>query len=271
VLLAAQLAVITFPTRFGLPDAATASRWAFASVAIWWAAFTVPLLRQVHEPRAATRRLSAREAVRDSFARLRRTFHELRRHREALKFLVAFWLYNDGIGTIVKMATIFGAEVGIGQSTLIGALLMVQILGFPFALLFARLARGIGPQRAIQLGLLGYLVICVMGYFLRTGTHFWILAGGVSVVQGGTQALSRSLFAGMIPSTDRSGEFFGFYNVSSKFAGILGPLIFASVGAALGSSRYGVVALVVLFAAGSLVLSRVRPERSEGPLAVQSS
>lgn len=270
LLLALQLAAITAPGRFGLPGAGAATRLSFVSVGIWWILFTIPLLRHVQERPAQTdgdrRPPGAARALAGSLARLRRTFREIRQHREAFRFLVAFWLYNDGIGTIVVMANAFGAEVGIGRGTLIGALLAVQILGFPFSLAFGRLAGRIGAKRAILVGLGGYVVICAFGYFLRTGLHFWLLAIGVSVVQGGSQALSRSLFAGMVPQ-ERSSEFFGFYNVSSKFAGILGPLVFAAVGHWTGSSRFGVVALLLFFLVGGSVLISVRPERSRGPLA----
>jgi UMF1 family MFS transporter len=279
ILLALQLAAIMAPQRFGLADAGVATRLSFVSVGIWWGLFAIPLLRNVRE-RCATGRHAPSDPrapgeddddtnwvalTRSSFARLRRTFGEIRQHREAFKFLVAFWLYNDGIGTIVVMANAFGAEIGIGRNTLIAALLAVQILGFPFSLAFGRLAGRVGTKPAILATLAGYTIICIFGYFMRTGLHFWLLAIGVSVVQGGSQALSRSFFAGMIPVA-RSGEFFGFYNVSSKFAGILGPLVFAAVGQATGTSRYGVVALVVFFLAGAAVLARVRPERSQGPL-----
>jgi len=266
LLLAVQLAIITFSDRFGFADSETATRVVFVSAGVWWLLFTLPLARAIHDPPAVER---SRARVGDAFGRLATTLREIRSHREAFKFLVAFWLYNDGVGTIVVMATVFGSELGLERTTLIGAILAVNILGFPFSLMFGRLARRFGAKPSLLAALAGYSVLCVLGYFMRTAAHFWLLALGVSVVQGGTQALSRSLFAGMIPPT-RSSEFFGFYDVSSKFAGVLGPLIFAIVGQQLGSSRYGVLALIVLFAAGAWVLTRVHPELSRGRLGQQT-
>lgn len=257
LLLALQLAAILRPESFGLPDADSASRLAFLSVAIWWAAFTIPLLREIRETRIPG---DAAQVLRGSLAQLANSFRELRAHPNALLFLVAFWIYNDGIGTITRMGVIFGAELNIGRSTLIGAILAVQILGFPFALAFGWLSRRVGPRSAILIGIAGYCMLCVYALFLRNAVHFWILAIGVSMFQGGTQAISRSFFASMIPH-ERSGEFFGFYNLSSKFAGIIGTTMIATLGPMLGSSRYGVLALIVLFFAGAGLLLRVRTPR----------
>ena len=146
------------------------------------------------------------------FQRLRLTFREIQRYREAFKFLIAFWLYNDGISTVIIMAAIFGAEVNIGHSTLIGAILVVQFVGIPFSVLYGRLAKHVGAKTSILIGLAVYTGIVIGGYFLRTPLHFWILAFLVGTVQGGTQGLSRSLFGSMIPHF-RTAEFFGFYDV----------------------------------------------------------
>ena len=273
ILLAAQLVVIRHPAWVGLPDATAATRLAFVSVGVWWIVFTVPLMRTVPEGRLAA---GAGEgttggvaAIVRGFRLLQRTAKELRRYREAWKFLAAFWLYNDGIGTIVVMAAAFGAELGLDRSALIAAILLVQFLGFPFSLLFGRLAGRIGARNAILIGLFGYTLLCGGAWFLRTERDFFLLAIGVSAFQGGCQALSRSLFARMIPA-ERSAEFFGFYDVSSKFAGIVGPFLLATVARATGSSRLGVVALIVLFLAGMAVLSRVDPERGRTEAAIDA-
>ncbi|MDO9211592.1 MAG: MFS transporter [Deltaproteobacteria bacterium] len=170
---------------------------------------------------------------------------------------MAFWLYNDGIGTIISMAVIFGAEINIAQEHLIGAILAVQFVGIPFSLLFGNLAGKIGTKRAIFLGLGIYTGISIGGYFIQNALHFWILAILVGFVQGGTQALSRSLFGTLIPKS-RSAEFFSFYDVSSKFAGIIGPSVFGFVGQMTGSSRLSIVALVVFFIGGGLILFQVK-------------
>ena len=264
ILLAAQLQVIQNPGWFGIPEGTWPTRVVFLVTGLWWAAFTIPILRGVSErPATDTSVLGVTEQIRAAFARLWKTFHELRRHKQAMTFLVAFWLYNDGIGTIVAMAAIFAAEIGLDQGRTILALLLVQFLGFPFSIAFGWIAEKIGARNAIAIGLVGYTIICVGAWFIRTDTHFFLLAVGVSMFQGGCQALSRSLFASMIPD-ERSSEFFGFYNISSKFASLLGPVILSTVALITGDARDGVFALVLLFAGGLAILMRVRPEQSVG-------
>lgn len=253
LLLVVNLAWILKPSWFGLPNAEIASRLSFVSVGIWWAIFSIPLFRRVPEPPSVREAGESTNPMRAAFQRLGRTFREIRRYRQLLRFLVAYWLYNDGIGTIMVMAVIFGAEIGIETEGLIGAILAVQFLGIPFSFAFGWLARRLGTKRSILLALGVYAVISVGGYFMQTGLHFWILAFLVATVQGGSQALSRSLFGRMAPKA-KTGEFFGFYDVSSKFAGIVGPALFGIVGQLTGSSRLSIVALVVFFLVGGGLL-----------------
>ena len=250
LLLAINIAMIQL-----MADSGLAARLSFVSVAIWWAIFTIPLLRNVKEPPKASQGEKINPVV-AGFKRLGQTFHELRHYRQLFIFLIAFWVYNDGIGTIIKMATIYGAEIGIGATALIGALLVTQFVGIPFAFAFGWLAKYLGTKRSIYLGLGVYTLISIGGYFMTTATHFWILAIAVGTVQGGTQALSRSLFGSMSPKA-KTAEFFGFYGMSSKFAGIVGPFLFAAVGQMTGSSRLSIMALVVFFVVGGFLLSRV--------------
>jgi UMF1 family MFS transporter len=201
LLLAINLAWILSPATFGLPDSVSAIQLSFVSVAVWWLVFSIPLFRRVPEP---PRALEADErgdenALVAAFGRLRETLSELRGYRNAFLMLVAFMLYNDGIQTIIKMATAYGTEIGIGQSALIGAILLVQFVGIPCSFLFGALAHRIGAKQALFIGLLAYTAISVLGYFMKTAAHFYVLAALVGTVQGGTQALSRSLFASMIP------------------------------------------------------------------------
>jgi UMF1 family MFS transporter len=255
VLLAINLVWYMRPMWFGLADSSMAVRVSFVSVAIWWVIFSIPLFRRVPEPPAPERQPGV-NPVRAGLQRVGRTFHEIRRYKELSKFLIAFWLYADGIGTIMKMATIYGAEIGIGTADLAGALLATQIIGVPFTLLFGRLARRLGTKKSIYLALSVYALISVLGYFMTEPWHFWALAGMVGIVQGGSQALSRSLFGSMTPHA-RSAEFYGFFDISSKFAGIAGPFLFGLAGMLLGSSRYSIVSLVVFFIVGMLVLRTV--------------
>jgi UMF1 family MFS transporter len=266
VLLALNLAWIQKPEWFGLPsgpgltpdEATLPVRLAFLSVAVWWLAFSIPLFRGVREPaRMLERDETARGGVvRHAFVRLGETFHELRGYRHAFLMLLAFLFYNDGISTIQKMAASYAKELEIADSVIISAILIVQFLGIPFSFLFGMLAGRIGTKRAIFLGLLVYTGISILGYRMATAAHFYLLAALVGMVQGGTQALSRSLFANMIPR-HKSGEFFGFFSVFNKFAGIFGPLLFALVIGRTGSSRHGILSIIAFFALGGILLAFV--------------
>ncbi len=259
ILLAINVVMILFWERLGLSGAEMASRLSFLSVGVWWAVFSIPVLSTVPEPPAQPLAVAGLSALQVAFRRLSNTFRDIRQYRELTKFIIAFWLYNDGIGTIIKMATIYGAEIGIGQTDLIGALLLMQFVGIPFSLLFGRMAKSLGSKRSIFLALAVYTLISIAGYFMSTAWHFWTLAAMVGLVQGGSQALSRSLFGVMVPKA-KSAEFFGFYDVSSKFAGIAGPAIFALVGQLTGTSRLSIVSLVVFFVVGGLLLTQVNEE-----------
>lgn len=269
ILLALNLAWIQSPGTFGFPSgeglspeqATLPSRLALLSVAVWWTLFAIPLFRRVRNP---PRRVEPTEGPRQNpavaaFARLASTLRELRGNRQAFLMLLAFLIYNDGIQTIIKMATAYGTDIGIGQTALISAILIVQFVGVPFAFLFGGLAGRIGTKPAIFVGLAAYVGISLLGYFMTTATHFFILAGLVGMVQGGTQALSRSLFASMIPP-HRSGEYFGFFSVFEKFAGIFGPLFFWAALALTGSSRNAILSVIFFFVVGGLLLARVNVE-----------
>ena len=239
-----------------MSDTMLATRLSFVTVSIWWAIFTIPILKNVTEPKVKEKTGPRTNPLTGGFKRIAATFKELRSYRQLFLFLVAFWIYNDGIGTIIKMAAIYGAEIGIDQTALIGALLMTQFVGIPFSFAFGRLASHIGAKNSIMLGLFVYTMISIGGYFMETALHFWILAFLVGTVQGGTQGLSRSLFGSMLPKS-KTGEFYGFYGMSSKFAGIVGPLVFAVVSQIAGSSRLSIISLIVFFIVGGFLLNRV--------------
>ncbi len=261
LLLLVNLAWIQRPELFGLSGAELASRLSFLSVAVWWAGFSIPLFRKVPEP---VRTLEADEragesAIRASLVRLRETLRELRGYRQASVMLLAFLIYNDGIGTIIRMATTFGTEIGLEQGDLIAAVVLVQFVGVPFAFVFGQLAARIGAKRAIFLSLAVYTVISGLAYGMTTATGFYVLALLVGMVQGGSQALSRSLFASMVPR-HKSAEFFGFFGVFEKFAGIVGPGVFAVMILLTGSSRGAILSIITFFVVGGLLLSRVDVE-----------
>ncbi len=256
LLLIVNLLMFTKPGWLGIPSEEWGIRLSFLSVGVWWVIFSIPMFRHVKEPPRSSDYVATVNPLRAGFKRLGHTFRDLRRYKQLLLFLVAFWLYADGIGTIMKMATIYGAEIGIGMTSLVGALLMTQFVGVPFTFLFGWLARKLGTKRSIFLALSVYVLVSVGGYFMAETWHFWLLAFMVGLVQGGSQALSRSLFGSMTPKA-RSAEFFGFFDISSKFAGIAGPLLFGVVGQLTGSSRLSIVSLVVFFVVGMLLLRLV--------------
>ncbi|HUP23925.1 MAG TPA: MFS transporter [Thermoanaerobaculia bacterium] len=261
LLLALALFAILSPQALGLADSGVATRLAFVATARWWLGFSRPVLRRVPEP---PRRLESDETasaapLRLALTRLSETLRELRTFRHAFLLLIAVLIYNDGVTTIYRMATIYGREIGLPQRDLIAAILMVQFVGIPFAFLFGQIAGWIGTKRAILLALVIYLGITVLGYSVQTATHFYLLALGVAMVQGGTQALSRSLFASMIPQ-HKSSEMFGFFGVAERFAAVLGPALFGLTATLTGSSRYAVLAVAVFFLVGGALLMRVDVE-----------
>ena len=259
LLLLINLAWYLKPAWFGFADGNAAVRASFLSVAVWWVVFSLPIFRQVPEPRASRIEGATGSAISAAFARLKITFGQVKHYKQLWKFLIAFWLYADGIGTIIHMATIYGAEIGIGTSDLAGALLLTQIIGVPFTFIFGALPKKLGTKRSIYVALAIYTLISIGGYFMSAPWHFWVLAGIVGTVQGGSQALSRSLFSSMTPK-NQSAEFFGFFDISSKFAGLLGPLLFGLMANLTGSSRWSIVSLVIFFIGGAILLTLVKED-----------
>jgi MFS transporter, UMF1 family len=259
ILLAVNLAMILFA-----PEEMTAlmSRISFLMVAVWWLIFTIPLWRWIKEPvRRILRGEENFNPVQASFSRLAHTFGKIRQYKELFKFIIAFWLYNNGIGTIITMATIYGTELEFSSTTTIGTLLMVQFVAIPFSLLFGWMGKKIGTKKSILISLAIYSIIAIGGYFMMQEIHFWILGFGVAMVQGGSQALSRSLFSRMLPKS-QSAEFYSFFSVSEKVAGSVGPFLFGMVSTVMGGSRLSIVSLIAFFIVGGYLLSRV--DENEG-------
>jgi MFS transporter, UMF1 family len=258
LLLAFSLLMIQAPHLFGLPAGTLPVRLSFLAVAVWWAVFSIPLFRHVPEPvpEFEPGEKVHQGTLRFALHRIVNTFRELRSYRNAFILLVAYLIYGDGIGTIIRMATVYGTEIGIGQAHLIGAIVLVQFVGVPFSFLFGMLAGRIGTRPALFVGLAVYTGVTVLAFFMTAPVHFWALATLVGMVQGGTQALTRSLFASLIPAY-KSGELFGFYGSMDKFAGMMGPTVMGFVAAATGSTRFGILSVLVFFIVGALVLALV--------------
>jgi len=262
LLLSLNVGMVLHPEWFGLADPASAVRASFLVVAAWWLLFSIPLFLLVEEPGGDGSALSV-QVLLAGFQRIWRTLHEVRQLQNIWLFLVAYWLYIDGVDTIVRMAVDYGLSLGFNQNDLILALLLTQFTGFPSALLFGRLGSRFGAKAGIFAGLLIYVLVTVWASVMTTAAEFYYLAVLIGLAQGGVQALSRSLYARMIPP-ERSAEFFGFYNMMGKFAAIIGPVLMGWIGVLSGNPRTGILSLLVLFTAGAVLLVKVKVKES-GP------
>ncbi len=244
-------------------DEATAlmMRLSLASVAVWWAVFSIPVFRHVKEPqRKIQKGEESLNVITVGFKRFFQAFSEISKYRDLFTFLLAFLVYSNGIGTIITMAVALGTDMGFGTLILIGTLLLVQFVAAPFAILFGKLPKKLGLRQTINLSLLIYTLIAVIGFFMTKEWHFIILGLAVASVQGGSQALSRSLIGQLMPKS-KTAEFYGFFSVSEKFNTVVGPLVFAVVKTVTGNSRLAIISLVVFFLAGIAILAKVNIER----------
>jgi UMF1 family MFS transporter len=258
VLLALNLVLYLMHDSFGLSEG-MAVRISLASAGLWWAAFTVIPLRRLRDRRRARAGQSALRAVRAGFTQLGTTFKDLRNRPVTLMFLLAFLVYNDGVQTVITLSATYATEeLDLGQSVVIGAVLLVQFVAFGGALLLGRLAERYGTRRVVLASLLAWTVVVLVSYTLQRGStaQFIALAAGIGVVLGGTQALSRSLFSHLVPR-ERTAEYFGFYEISDKGTSWLGPLVFALALQLTDSYRSAIVSLVAFFVAGFVLLITV--------------
>jgi len=241
------------PATFGLPDAAAAVRVSFVMTAVWWIVFALPCVLFVKEKRSAKPVVGPREAVRLGLAELRATLGEIRKYRPVLWFLAAYWLYIDGVNTVIKMAVDYGLSLGFEASDLVAALLLTQFVAFPAALAFGWLGSKIGPRNGIFIALAVYAAATCYAYFIESARDFYALAVTIGLVQGGVQSLSRSYYGRLVPE-GKSSEFFGFYNMMGKFAAVLGPLLTGFVAYTTGDSRLAILSILLLFIGGAALL-----------------
>ena len=261
LLLALHVLIINYHEGLGIPDRSLSIRISLSSVGIWWGLFAIPLFLWVPEVKRPYNQRQKFSYLKYGFIRFFRTLRSFRNYKDLLWFLVAFLIYNDGIQTVIAMAAIFGkTALGLDTGTLIGTLLMTQFVAFPGALMFAKLAQRIQPKSAIIITLMLWIGIVTYAYFLRSAVEFWILGGMVGLVLGGSQAISRSLYAQLIPRA-RPAEFFGFFSISAKFACIFGPLVFGLITDLSENPRNAIISLVLFFVVGMILLSRVNMER----------
>ncbi|MGW7383665.1 MFS transporter [Streptomyces sp. NPDC054794] len=261
LVLVANLVLYSAHDSFGLSETA-AVRICLASAGLWWGAFTLVPLRRLRDRRSTP----ARESTAPGLRQLAATVRDMRRHPLTLSFLLAYLIYNDGIQTVISQASVYGSEeLGLGQSTLIGAVLLVQVLAVAGALAMGRLARTYGAQRTILGSLVAWTVTLAAGYFLPAGAPMWffVLAAGIGLVLGGSQALSRSLFSHLVPP-GKEAEYFAAYEMSDRGMSWLGPLLFGVTYQLTGSYRSAIISLVAFFVIGFVLLARVPVRRAIG-------
>jgi MFS transporter, UMF1 family len=270
LLFALNVAMVTHPAWFGLADTTDAVKWSFVSVGVWWMLFTCFTLILVRE-RRTSEPLPALEAIRAGGRELLLTIRHLRGETTMLWFLLAYWFYIDGVNTVYKMAVDYGLSIGLKQTSLITALLLVQFVGFPAALAFGWVGQKVGARAGILVCVAVYAAVCGYAYFLKTEAQFLVMALIIGLVQGGVQSLSRSLFGRLVPE-GKAGEFFGFYNLMGKAAAILGPTLTGVVALLTNDSRLGILSIVILFIVGAVFLMRVRipPSRAASGVAAAS-
>ena len=269
ILIVINFLMITYPSFFGFADSVEGIKWSFISVALWWAIFSIPILLFVKEPKYHKTE-TALQTIKSGFKQLKNTFNEIRHLKVVFTFLIAYWLYIDGVDTTVRMAADFGITLGFDSTTIMGALVLVQFIAFFATLFYVKFAEKIGIKNAIYFAIAAYMVIILSGYFVTEAWHFYVIAGMIGCFQGGIQTLSRSLYARIIPK-NKSGQFFGFFNMWGKFAAVIGPLLMGSVTLILSntiddqvlSARIGLQSIMILFILGALVFSKVNISEGE--------
>jgi len=258
ILLAINLLMIAKYEWFGLSSKEMGIRLSFITVSLWWAIFALPTFYFLKERKnnfITSKKMSA--YVQQGFRTLFKTLKKFSDYKQAVKFLIAFLIYNEGVQTVIVMAIVFGAvELRLKENTLIGVLLMVQFVGIPGALFFGQIAQKIGAKRSLLIILIIWTGVTIYAFFMQKAIEFWVLGVVVGFILGGTQALSRSLYALFIPKGHYS-EFFGFYAISNKFASIFGPLGFGLTRDITGSLRYSMLFLAVFFLIGMIILSTI--------------
>ena len=261
VLIIINFLMISYPASFGLVDAVEATKYAFISVGVWWALFSLPLILFVDEPKYHESE-SVSDSIINGLIQFRNTFNDLKKLKVVATFLLAYWLYIDGVDTIIRMAVDYGTSIGFSASSLITALLLVQFIAFPATLGFNWYSSKIGIKKAIYTAIIGYSTITIFASLVKEEWHFYVLAVMIACFQGGIQSLSRSMYARIIP-VEKAAQFYGFYNMLGKFAAIIGPPLMGYVGLVTGNPRIGILSIVILFISGGFILTKVDLDEGE--------
>lgn len=256
--LVVSLVLIQFGSGFGVPTM-LATKFSFILTAVWWLVFTLPMLRNVQQTHAI---VPDRNMFTHTLRNMRHTLSIIVKNKCILFFLIAYFFYIDGVGTIIHMATVFGSSCGLDSMDLMVVLLVVQIVAFPFAILYGRLADRFGSRRMILFGIATYIVVCILGFNLKEMKDFLLLAVLVGTAQGGIQALSRSFYGKLVPA-EQASEYFGFFDVFGKFSAVIGPALFGVVAQVTGVTNYGALAVMSMFILGGVIFVFLVPNKPE--------
>ncbi|WDH97957.1 MFS transporter [Paenibacillus urinalis] len=265
LLLLVHVVMIQGWESIGFTSQIQAMQLVFLTSGLWWLLFAIPLLRRFPLRDKGASRSAGRsvgQTALHSVKSVASTLLHVKKYPELFKYLIAFWFFNDGISTIISMAAIYGAEIGIGTTHLITALLITQFVGVPFTFLFGKLAGKFGAKRSLYLSLWFYVIIVIFGFFMESALHFYILAFMVGMVQGGSQSLARSIYSRLVPA-HKTSEFFGFMSLSGKVSAALGPAVFGFTAAVTGTSRLAILSVLIFFALGIWMLTRVNLAKGE--------
>ena len=248
--------MFSFPNAFGLNSQIEAVLWSFLSVAIWWTIFSIPLVAGVKEPGVNEKSKSLLQTSKDAFKSLRQTSQSISQYRSAVIFLLAYFLYMDGVDTIIRMSTSYGSDIGLSAQSMISALLLTQFIGFPATLVFGRYSDKFGHKQTLSFAIVVYIGVVLFSSQMDTAIEFFIMASVIGLVQGGVQAISRSYFSSLIPA-DKAAEFFGFYNFIGKSSVFIGPFMVSGIALITNSPSAGILSLLLLFIPGLILLRKV--------------
>ena len=260
ILFLVNVVMFLYPNWFGLEDQIEAVLWSFLLVAVWWFIFSLPIYLNVKEPRQNSNNKKINTIIADAFGNLLNTARSIKKFKSAVIFLLAYFLYMDGVDTIIRMATSYGSDIGLSATSMIQALLLTQFIGFPATLVFGYYADKFGYKYSLSFAIIVYIIVVLFSSQMDTALEFYMVASVIGLVQGGVQAISRSFFSTLIPE-NKAAEFFGFYNFIGKSSVFLGPFMVSGIALITGSPSYGILSLLILFIPGLILLWLV-PEKN---------
>ena len=256
ILFLLNVGMFLYPSWFGLESQIEAVLWSFMSVAIWWFVFSLPIYLKVKEPIQNIDRKPIYTVITEAFANLLNTARSIKKYKSAVIFLLAYFLYMDGVDTIIRMATSYGSDIGLSATSMIQALLLTQFIGFPATLVFGYYADKFGYKYSLSFAIIVYIFVVLFSAQMDTALEFYVVASVVGLVQGGVQAISRSFFSTLIPE-NKAAEFFGFYNFIGKSSVFIGPFMVSGIALLTESPNLGILSLLILFIPGLILLWKV--------------